>query len=244
MIQDASTINDEEWTKRFQANSRAKQILARICVNTGLVSRNNHIFLDCGSTFVYLAEAIFEALENFIPLTITTINADIILRYFHTPTRNMIDFRVIGGRFIPDHHAFDGSWSKSENPSYAERPIFDRTFLGAYFLENDLSIMSSITDVVAIKQQVLLKSKEVVVLCDNSKLFNPQSPSKPVARIKCENPGQLRLKLDEFPSFSVPVRLILVAENNEFPDWFMTLAQKNELLESGAIQLITRENTG
>src|SRR3989442_564313 len=92
-----------KWDTRFQSNAAMKQAAARACLDSGLVRRFDRIFLDCGSTFVYLADEVFSRASSLSPLTLFTTNSEVFQRYLSLQQSELIDFHLIGGRFIPNH---------------------------------------------------------------------------------------------------------------------------------------------
>ncbi len=163
---------DPQWTSRLADQAELKRSAAKACLQNGFVAPFEHIFLDCGSTFVYLAEEILSAASQIQGVAISTTNGEIFQLYLDHKNRNLIDFRMIGGRFIPYHHSFDGS-NYIPGPSVDKSHIFDRAFIGVCPIDDELRVMATVTDVIEIKQRILSRTKEVIIVFDETKLAPP-----------------------------------------------------------------------
>lgn len=205
-------VNNDQWAQRLDDNANLKQAVARACLERGLLNRFDSIFIDCGSTFVYLAEAIFEAAEEIGPITILTSNVEILHRYRTAPHADLVDLCLVGGRYIPHHQSFDGSSWNCGPPN-----SIDRAFIGVCPLDARLRIMASVTDVVDVKRQILTCAREAIVLCDESKLTEPPPGSRVVGQLCAQEDGCLLLQPEAAAAKPLPARLIVGVSRNGIP---------------------------
>ena len=232
------TTIEPRWTERLNKHAHLKKAIATSALKENLISSFDHIFIDCGSTFAYLAEEIFTYIEKFFPLTIYTTNIEVFQRYLQNENRDLINFKLIGGTFIPHHQSFDGdnfSISKVKNA-----PIIDRAFVGACPLDSKLRLMGTITDVIKIKKQIIENSAEVVILCDESKFMEPEHGSRTVGHLMIEN-QKLYLALEDESQSKIPARIVVGVDNNakhsEGYENFIAIASNNGLFENKKVIL-------
>jgi len=196
----------QRWESRLLENKNLKMAVADKVLEMEIISKFDHIFIDCGSTFTYLSEGIFGDISRYCPLRLYTTNVDILLRYLSCSNRDLIDFRVVGGRFIPEHQSLDGSFF---NVPRSDSNFFINTaFIGACPIDSKLNIWGSITDVVKIKQQLIYKSKQIVLLCDESKFQNAKMGSRKVGQLVFNKSEGLFFQIYESDKL-VPAKLII-----------------------------------
>ena len=187
------------WAERMVRSAQLKKAAAAAVVKAGMIRPFDHIFIDCGSTFAYLAEEIFAAAESLFPLTIYTTNAEVFQRYLNLPNRDLLDLRLIGGRYVPHHQSFDGSGFAMPHNA----PTINRAFIGACPLDSQFRVMGSITDVVAIKRLIIRHASEIVIVCDESKLADALPGSRCVGRLVFGSSGELSLVLGDTSELGV-----------------------------------------
>src|SRR5689334_25443246 len=93
----------DKWESRISNKVNAKMALAQFCVANGFFAPYDRVYLDAGTTFLYLAQQIFANTKMFMPLSITTPNAEIFQRFSETEQSELLGFHLIGGRYISYH---------------------------------------------------------------------------------------------------------------------------------------------
>jgi DeoR/GlpR family transcriptional regulator of sugar metabolism len=190
------------WSSRLEANSELKQAAAEKCMALGVIRPFEHLFLDCGSTFVYLANEVFSAARRISGLTVSTTNAEIFKAYMEHPNRDFVIFNLLGGQFVPHHHSFDGAHFVASPPS---APRFDRAFVGVAMVDAQHQLLADVTDTVQIKQKVIASSREIIILCDQTKFDGRGVPSRAVTRLSRAENG---LCID-FDGRKIPTRVVI-----------------------------------
>jgi hypothetical protein len=219
-------------------NASLKAAVASACLSPALFSPFDHVFLDCGSTFAYVAKRIFDAAPAIAPLTIYTTNMEVFAMYLASRVRDLIDFRLVGGRFIPHHNALDGSCFALSKASHPDQAAFDRAFIGVCPLAPDLTVMATVTDVVSVKQHIISKAREIIVLCDQTKFVEPPLGSRSIGRLILDQ-SKLSFLLSNNNSICVPARIIIGVTPNELPagvQEFMKSADDFGLLAAGLVR--------
>jgi DeoR/GlpR family transcriptional regulator of sugar metabolism len=197
---------DVSWQARIHKNSDLKEAAAKAVIERNIISRYDHIYLDCGSTFVYLAKEIFASYDKLSPLTIYTTNASILSEYMALEHRDLFNFILIGGRYVPHHDAFDGKGFEFETQSEV---IIDKAFIGVCPINLKLIVYGSISDVITIKQKVINKSSEIYFLCDENKFHEPPLGSRIVGKVDCTIDNTLNFFVDHDKVKSIPTRIIV-----------------------------------
>lgn len=197
------------------SNEAGKRAAAKACIQAGLITQHQRVFLDCGSTFVYLAEAILKDAPTLAPLQVTTTNAEILETYLRSSNQGLIRLDLIGGRFIPHHCSFDGSNVVLQNVGKAGESLFDRAFIGVCPIDRELRVLATVTDVVEIKLSVLRASKEAVILCDSSKFREATKGTREVGRLQLTDDGRFVLERVIDNSFALPATVVVGLDGNE-----------------------------
>jgi hypothetical protein len=134
-----------------------------------LVERGQTIYLDNGSTFVYLAMRILERASSLAPLRVVTGNSVIQLLWMIHPSARLISLECIGGDYVPDHSCTGGpgeAWLSSTRFV----PDIDVAFLGVSRLDPGTGLYARISDVLEVKRLAIERARRVAVLLDETKV--------------------------------------------------------------------------
>ncbi|WP_139891598.1 DeoR/GlpR family DNA-binding transcription regulator [Bacillus sp. D386] len=150
-------VREESPVQRETQYVEEKKSIARYCLT--LISSNDTIFLDSGTTANYIAVALAEsALENVTVIT-NSLTTAYPLRYAQN-----ISLFMAGGEFRQNSQAFLGNGAKS----FLESLYVNKAFIGTSgVVENGYSVFH-FSDA-EIKQTMIKSSKETYILADTSK---------------------------------------------------------------------------
>jgi hypothetical protein len=204
----------------------------------GLVRKYDHIFLDCGTTFVHLADAIFSAVRSLAPIRMYTTNLEVLTEFLKSADQDLIDLRLVGGGVIPHHRSLDGSsFSMPEGTK-----LFRTAFIGVSAIDERMRMMASITDAESVKRQMICLAEEVVILCDESKFGQPSAENGLIGSLTLSDDGKLHVSPEGWPGVLVPARIVIGTRKRNAPhppeaESFLSFARTNGLLANCQVLL-------
>jgi len=185
------------WASRMGVCGRPKRNVAAEVLRRGLVRRGQTIYLDGGSTFVYLAARLLDHASELAPLRVVTGNAVILALWMTHPKAKQISLETLGGDYVPDHCCTSGPTDLRRGSS-GGGPDLDRAFLGVCRLDPRSGIYASISDVFDSKKMAIERAKEVTVLVDETKLVAGSFHDELVARLEHRD-GHLTVAPEDNP---------------------------------------------
>ncbi|MDY3815577.1 MAG: DeoR/GlpR family DNA-binding transcription regulator [Candidatus Limiplasma sp.] len=148
---------------RLNSKSAEKQAIARYLMESGMIKRNQAIFIDFGSTCYFAAQAVSKCS---FPLNVATNSLNIANLMVPNPN---IQLTLGGGLYSPEIDVFDATGSLN---------IFSNMFFDYYFMGiNGISRSNGCTctqqdsaNRMPVKRLLVSHSQKTVVLCDHSKI--------------------------------------------------------------------------
>lgn len=219
------------WTSRMGVCGHPKRNVAAEVLRRGLVRRGQTIYLDGGSTFVYLAARLLDHASELAPLRVVTGNAVILSLWMMHPKAKQISLETLGGDYVPDHCCTSGT-AGMRRLAAGRQPDIDRAFLGVCRLDPRTGIYASISDVFDIKKMAIERAREVTVLVDETKLAAGSFHDELVARMASRN-GCLSVAPEDDPQAARPAT-VFVGGCTEIPENGDRRRRLGELLPPGA----------
>jgi len=155
-IYEEAVLTEPSYESRIKRASETKLVIAKKALE--LISDDEIIFLDSGSTCFYLASLFPVKARNTIITNSITTASEII-------ARNDIKVIVIGGELHRNTNATRGSLSEAYLSSFH----FDVSFIGANAIDDNGMVYVANTSEIGIKKAAIENAKNVYLLADSSK---------------------------------------------------------------------------